>query len=96
MVLCFSVTSNIVVKTAYRYDIHPTGYTEEEKYILKRIKEESAIFNILADVKNWHPSIVLSFLHTPGYIFMERAYEDLFENVTKKFLIGAYGILYST
>lgn len=88
----FTVTSNIVVKTAYRYDFHPTGYTEEEKYSLKRIQEESAIFNILADVKNWHPNIVLSFLHMPDHVFMERACEDLFDHVTKNFRMGVFVI----
>lgn len=77
--IVFTVTSNIVVKTAYRYDFHPTGYTEEEKYGLKRIQEESAIFSILADVKNWHPNIVLSFLHMP-------------DHVTKNFRIGVFVI----
>jgi hypothetical protein len=69
--IIFTVNADIVVKTASRYDNHPPGYAEEERYSLRRIKEESAVFDILAKPKNWHPNIVLSFLHTPDYIFME-------------------------
>lgn len=53
----FIITSNIVVKTVCINDIHPPGYTKEEEYNLRRIKEKSAIFDILADVKNWHLNI---------------------------------------
>ena len=81
--IVFTVNTDIVVKTASRYDTHPPGYAEEERYSLRRIKEESAVFDILAEPKNWHPNIVLSFLHTPDYIFMERAREDLFDHVVK-------------
>lgn len=55
--IVFTITSNIVVKTACINDIHPPGHAKEEEYSLRRIKEESAIFDILADVKNWHPNI---------------------------------------
>ncbi|MCJ1249936.1 hypothetical protein MMC30_007162 [Trapelia coarctata] len=84
----FTVNANIVVKTACRYDIHPPGYAEEEQYSLKRIEEESAVFDILAEPENWHPNIVLSFLHTSDYIFMERANEDLSDYVTRNSPIG--------
>lgn len=86
--IVFTVNSNIVVKTASTYDIHPPGYEEEEKYSIKRIKEESAVFDILARRENWHPNIVLSFLHTSDYIFMERAQGDLSDHVIKNFPIG--------
>lgn len=53
MVLCLpsllTLLSRLLTDTTFIY-------TEEEKYSLKRIQEESAIFNILADVKNWHPN----------------------------------------
>ncbi|MCJ1254185.1 hypothetical protein MMC24_001999 [Lignoscripta atroalba] len=81
--IVFTVNPKIVVKTASRYDTHPPGYAEEEQYSLRRIKEESAVFDILAEPKNWHPNIILSFLHTPEYIFMERAREDLFDHVIR-------------
>lgn len=87
--IVFTVNSDIVVKTACRYDIHPPGYAEEEQYSLRRIKEESSVFNTLAEPENWHPNIVLSFLNTPDYIFMERAHEDLFDHVIKNFPIGS-------
>ncbi|KAL9022293.1 MAG: hypothetical protein Q9185_000535 [Variospora sp. 1 TL-2023] len=73
--------TDIVVKTASRFDIHPPGYPEEEQYSLRCIKEESAVFDILAKPKNWHPNIILGFLHTPDYIFMERAHEDLSDHL---------------
>lgn len=85
--IVFTVNSDIVVKTACKYDTHPPGYAEEEQYSLRRIKEDSAVFDILAEPENWHPNIVLSFLHTSDYIFMERAHEDLFDHVTKNFPI---------
>lgn len=86
--IVFIVNSDIVVKTACTYDTHPPGYAEEEKYSIRRVREESAVFDILAKPENWHPNIVLSFLHTSDYIFMERAPEDLFDHVTKNFPIG--------
>lgn len=86
--IVLTVNSNIVVKTACRYDMHPPGYAEEEQYSLRRIKQESAVFDILAKPENWHPNVVLSFLHTPDYIFMERATDDLFDYVTRNFPIG--------
>ncbi|KAL8830707.1 MAG: hypothetical protein Q9170_005614 [Blastenia crenularia] len=82
--IVFTVNANIAVKTACRYDIHPPEYAEEENRSILRIKEESAVFSILADRKNWHPNITLSFLYGPDYIFMERAQEDLYYHVTEK------------
>ncbi|KAL8981818.1 MAG: hypothetical protein Q9177_005457 [Variospora cf. flavescens] len=86
--IVFTVNTDIVVKTASRYDTHPPGYAEEEQYSLRRIKEESAVFNILAKPKNWHPNIILGFLHTPDYIFMERAHEDLSDHVIENFPVS--------
>lgn len=88
--IVFTVNTDIVVKTASRYDTHPPGYAEEEQYSLRRIKEESAVFKILAKPKNWHPNIVLGFLHTPDYIFMERAHEDLLDHVINNFPISLH------
>lgn len=86
--IVFGINSDIVVKTACTYDIHPPGYAEEEKHSIRRVKKESAVFDILAKPENWHPNIVLSFLHTSEYIFMERAREDLFDHVTQNFPVG--------
>lgn len=85
--IVFTVNSDTAVKTACRYDTRPPGYAEEEQYSLRRIKEESSIFDVLAKPQNWHPNIVLSSLHTPDYIFMERAEEDLFDYVIRNFPI---------
>lgn len=86
--IVFTVNSDIVVKTACRYDIHPPGYAEEEQYSMRRVKHESAVFDILAKPENWHPNVVLSFLHTHDYIFVERASDDLCGYVTKNFPIA--------
>ncbi len=83
--IVLTVNSDIVVKTACRYDTHPPGYAEEERYSLTRIKQESAVFDILEKPENWHPNIVLSFLHAPDYIFMERVTGDLVDYVTGNF-----------
>lgn len=78
----FAVSSEIVVKTACRYDNLRPGYAEEEHYIRRCIREQRAIFDIFAEPENWHPSIVLSFLHSPGTCFMERTPTDESDHVT--------------
>lgn len=50
--------------------------------------KRAPFLTILAEPENWHPNIVLSFLHTPDYIFMERANNDLFDYVTSNSPIG--------
>ena len=88
----FTVNQDIVVKTASRFDSHPPGYAEEEEYSLRRIREESAVFDILAKEENWHPNIVRCFLHTSDYIFMERAQEDMYGHVTRNHPLSQHSI----
>lgn len=83
----FAVSSAVAVKTACRYDNPPPGYAEEEQYSRKRIKDESVIFDILAKPEHWHPNIVLSFLHSQDYIFMERTPMNLSNHVAQRCLL---------
>ncbi|KAL8913134.1 MAG: hypothetical protein Q9171_002028 [Xanthocarpia ochracea] len=81
--IVFAITSDIVVKTAIKNNSPPPGYKQDEVHSKQLIKNERAVFDILVERKNWDPNIIFSFLHTPGYIFMERAYENLFQHVTQ-------------
>ena len=68
----------------------PQDTLKRSNTVLRRIKQESDVFDALAKPENWHPNVLLNFLHTPDYIFLERAADDLFDYVTRKFPVGVF------
>ncbi|KAI4271094.1 MAG: hypothetical protein LQ337_006253 [Flavoplaca oasis] len=87
----FAVASDIVVKTTLK-DCTPPEHQRDEVRSKQPIKNERAIFDILMQRKHWHPNIILGFLHTPEFIFMERAHENLIQHVTQNAPISLCGL----
>ncbi len=65
--ILFAVSDKIVVKTLWKFDILHESFREQETDSLRGLQKESEIYDTLAQPKNWHPNIVLSFLHNPSY-----------------------------
>lgn len=83
--IVFTVTSTTVV---CRYDIHPSGFAEEEEYSLRRIRGESAIFEELAS-ENCpqllsHTRLTISSWNEPARIF---------STLRQEFICATYRIL---
>jgi serine/threonine protein kinase len=80
----FAVSDKIVVKTLWKFDIPHESFREQETDSVRGLQKESEIYDILAQPKNWHPNIVLSFLHNPSYLFLERLPRTLHDYVSQK------------
>lgn len=73
-----------MVKTLWKFDIPHESFREQETDSLRGLQKESEIYDTLAQPKNWHPNIVLSFLHNPSYIFLEWLPRTLHDYVSQK------------
>lgn len=82
--ILFSVSDKIVVKTVWRFDNINESYLQQQTDSLVGLQKESDIYDILAEPKNWHPNIVLSFLHGPEYLFLERLLGTLYDHMNQK------------
>ncbi|KAL8881275.1 MAG: hypothetical protein Q9198_001496 [Flavoplaca austrocitrina] len=87
----FAVASDIVVKTT-RKDNAPSETQRDEVRSKQPAKNERAIFDILMQREHGHPNIILGFLHTPEFILMERAHENLIQHVTQIAPISLCGL----
>ncbi|KAL9626713.1 MAG: hypothetical protein Q9204_007095 [Flavoplaca sp. TL-2023a] len=87
----FAVSSDIVVETTFQDSVLPENQ-RDEVHSKQPAKNERAIFDILMQRKHWHPNIILGFLHTPEFILVERAHENLIQHVTQNAPISLYGL----
>ncbi len=80
----FAVSDKIAVKTLWKFDIYHESFREQEIDSVKGLQNESKVYEILTQPKSWHPNIVLSFLHTPSYIFLEPLPRRLYDYVSQQ------------
>ncbi|KAL8838694.1 MAG: hypothetical protein Q9176_004934 [Flavoplaca citrina] len=87
----FAVSSDIVVRTTFQDSALPENQRNEVRS-KQPARNERAIFDILMQRKHWHPNIILGFLHTLEFTFMERIHENLIQHVTQNAPISLCGL----
>ena len=74
----------MVEKSIYLFDNPLPEHKEMERDSREGISKEREIFDLFIKYGNWHRNIILCYLHSPEYIFLERAQDSVYHYIIRK------------